>query len=89
VEQFIISEETKINCIHQDKIMNDQPENLTSAEQKMAYIMGFDVEGPSLVERLITYWHIFRAYRHIRANKIPMQVFLRNIAEPEQAKSQI
>jgi len=53
----------------------------------MAYIMGYDVEGPSLVERIVTYWRIFKAYRHIRANKIPMQVFLHNIAESEQAKS--
>jgi hypothetical protein len=77
----------KINCVHQDKIMNEQPNNLTSAEQKMAYVMGYDVEGPSLVERLVTYWHIFKAYRHIHANKIPMQVFLHNVAESEQVKS--
>ncbi|MEP6983976.1 MAG: hypothetical protein ABI970_00140 [Chloroflexota bacterium] len=67
--------------------MNDQSENLTNAEQKMAYVMGYDVERPNLAERLITYWHLFKAYRHIHANKIPLQVFLHHVAEPEKAKS--
>jgi hypothetical protein len=70
-----------------NKIVNDQSENLTTAEQKMAYIMGYDIEGPSLVERMINFWHVFRAYRHIHANNIPLQVFLRNVTEAEQKEA--
>ena len=66
--------------------MNEQSENLSIAEKKMAYVMGYDVDGPCLVERLIMHWQVFMAYRHIHANKIPMQVFLRSVGEPEQAK---
>ena len=63
--------------------MNDQSGSLTVTEQKMAYMMGYEFEGPSLVERLITHWRVFMAYRHIHANKIPMQVILHNVSEPE------
>ena len=66
----------------QGETMNGQPENLSIAEKKMAYVMGYDVDGPCLVERLLTQWRVFMAYRHIHANHVPMQVFLRN-TEPE------
>jgi hypothetical protein len=67
--------------------MNTQSENLTTKEQKMAFIMGYDVEGPSLVERIVSFWHVFKAYRYIHANNVPMQVILRNVAEAEQKQA--
>jgi len=63
--------------------MNNQTDNLTIGEQKMAYVMGYDFEGPTLVEKLITQWRVFMAYRHIHANKIPLQVFLHTVSDQD------
>jgi len=49
----------------------------------MAYVMGYDFEGPTLVEKLITQWRVFMAYRHIHANKIPLQVFLHTVSDQD------
>ena len=67
--------------------MNTQTENLTNAEKKMAYVMGYDVDSPTLVEKLIMRWHAFVALRHIRSNKIPLQVFLRSVSDRDEVKS--
>ena len=67
--------------------MNSQPENLTDAEKKMAYVMGYDVDSPTLVEKLIMRWRVFMAFRHIQSNKIPLQVFLRTVSDHEEVKS--
>ena len=67
--------------------MNSQTQNLTNGEKKMAYVMGYDVDSPTLVEKLIMRWNLFRAMRHIQANKIPLRVIIRNMAAQEEVKS--
>ena len=67
--------------------MNQQAANLTNTEKKMAYVMGYDVDSPTLVEKLIMRWHAFRAMRHIQSNKIPLQVIIRTVTEHEEVKS--
>ena len=67
--------------------MNSQTQNLTNGEKKMAYVMGYDVDSPTLVEKLIMRWNLFRAMRHIQANKIPLRVIIRNMADQEEVKS--
>ena len=67
--------------------MNEQSENLTPEERKMAYIMGYDVKGVSLVEWLYNFWRVVRAYRYIHANKIPLQVYLHKVNEAEQKEA--
>ena len=67
--------------------MNEQSEDLTTEERKMAYVIGYDVEGMSLVERLVNFWRVFRAYRYIHANKIPLQVYLNKVNESEQKEA--
>ena len=67
--------------------MNDQPEKLTDAEKKMAYIMGYDADSPTLIEKLIMRWHVFVALRHIRLNKISLRVFLRSVSDHDEVKS--
>jgi hypothetical protein len=79
--------------ISQGKVMNSEAENsensenLSTAEQKMAYVLGYDVDRPTLVEKLIIRWRVFMAFRHIRANKIPLQVILRTMNDNEEVKS--
>jgi len=67
--------------------MNQQSENLTTEEKKMAYVMGYDADSPTLIEKLIMRWYAFRAMRHIQTNKIPLQVIIRNVTEQEEVKS--
>jgi len=67
--------------------MSTQAEKLTDGEKKMAYVMGYDVDSPTLVEKLIMRWHVFVALRHIRLNKIPLQVILRSVSDHDEVKS--
>jgi hypothetical protein len=69
------------------ELMNKPSEDLTTEERKMAYVMGYDVEGLSLVERLVNFWRVFRAYRYIHANKSPLQVYLHKVNEAEQKEA--
>jgi hypothetical protein len=64
--------------------MNLQSQNLTTAEKKMAYVMGYDADSPTLVEKLIMRWRVFVAMRHIQANKIPLQVIIRSVKDTEE-----
>ena len=66
--------------------MNLQSQNLTTAEKKMAYVMGYDADSPTLVEKLIMRWGVFVAMRHIQANKIPLQVIIRSVSDTEEVK---
>jgi hypothetical protein len=67
--------------------VSTESQNLTDGEKKMAYVMGYDVDNPTLIEKLIMRWNLFRAMRHIQANKIPLRVIIRNMAEQEEVKS--
>ena len=53
----------------------------------MAYVMGYDIDGPTLIEKLIMRWRVFVALRHIQTNKIPLQVILRTVSDHEEVKS--
>ena len=52
----------------------------------MAYVMGYDADSPTLVEKLIMRWRVFVAMRHIQANKIPLQVIIRSVKDAEEVK---
>ena len=67
--------------------MSAQTVKLTDEEKKMAYVMGYDVDGVTLVEKLIMHWRAFVALRRIHANKIPLQVILRSVSDQEEVKS--
>lgn len=67
--------------------MKSESESLTNEEKKIAYVMGYDVDGPTLVEKLIMRWRAFVALRHIQLKKIPLQVFLRSVTDNKEAKS--
>ena len=64
--------------------MPKQSEQLTDLEKKVAYVMGYDVEGPTLVEKLIARWHAYVALRRIRLSKTPIRVLLNVIKDGEQ-----
>ena len=71
----------------QGEPMSTQAKNLTDEEKKMAYVMGYDVDGVTLVEKLIMHWRAFVALRRIQSNKIPLQVFLRSVSDQDEVKS--
>jgi hypothetical protein len=66
---------------------SENAEKLSTAEQKVAYVLGYDIDHPTLVERLIMRWRVFMAFRHIRANKIPLQVILHTVNDNEEVES--
>ena len=71
----------------QGEPMITQAEKLTDEEKKVAYVMGYDVDGVTLVEKLIMRWHAFVALRRIQSNKIPLRVFLRSVSDHDEVES--
>jgi hypothetical protein len=64
--------------------MPNQSEQLTDLEKKVAYVMGYDVDGPTLVEKLIARWQAYLALRRIHLSKTPIRVLLNVIKDGEQ-----
>lgn len=67
--------------------MPKQSEQLTDLEKKVAYVMGYDVEGPTLVEKLVARWQVYIALRRFRLGKTPLRVFFNAVKDGEQTES--
>jgi hypothetical protein len=67
--------------------MPNQSKELTDVEKKVAYALGHEVDGQTLVEKLIARWKAYIMLRRFRLSKFPLHVILRSFRDHEETES--